>query len=354
MRRDIVWFVMICLLNVLICVVYLLWNLVWKQFSDEEKDPEEKEQSRKEQRTKEQRTKEQKTKEQKRKEQLRKGAPEYIMKTVVMLLCPVVGVLFFSAAWVKVRFFSFGNLDLSDVEFGKKKSKIRVKADEERERNIVPIEESILVSDTEKMRANMINVLLGVTDDSLSSIALALNSDDSEVAHYAAAMLQNKLDEFRETVGKQREQLRRMEEHKDEETKEQRMVRFRETELLIRYMNFTLRQRVLSDIEQSEYVGVMDELCETLYQENRAGMKVFCYEWIFYRSLEIKSYEKAVVWSERLAAEHPEELSAYTTRMKLYFESGKKAEFFDVLSQLKKSTVTIDKQTLEMIRMMHE
>ena len=40
--------------------------------------------------------------------------------------------------------------------------------------------------------------------------------------------------------------------------------------------------------------------------------------------------------------------------MKLYFESGKKAEFFDVLSQLKKSTVTIDKQTLEMIRIMHE
>ena len=204
MRRDIVWFVMICLLNVLICIVYLLWNLVWKQFSDEEKDPEEKEHSIKEQRTKEQSIKEQKIKEQKRKEQLRKGAPEYIMKTVVMLLCPVVGVLFFSAAWVKVRFFSFGNLDLSDVEFGKKKSKIRVKADEERERNIVPIEESILVSDTEKMRANMINVLLGATDDSLSSIALALNSDDSEVAHYAAAMLQNKLDEFRETAGKQR------------------------------------------------------------------------------------------------------------------------------------------------------
>ena len=39
---------------------------------------------------------------------------------------------------------------------------------------------------------------------------------------------------------------------------------------------------------------------------------------------------------------------------KKYFESGKKAEFFDVLSQLKKSTVTIDKQTLEMIRIMHE
>ena len=76
MRRDIVWFVMICLLNVLICVVYLLWNLVWKQFSDEEK---EKEPGKKEQRTKEQSIKEQKIKEQKRKEQLRKGAPEYIM-----------------------------------------------------------------------------------------------------------------------------------------------------------------------------------------------------------------------------------------------------------------------------------
>ena len=351
MTREVVWFVVICLINTLLAVVYLLWNLVWKKRSDEK---EEETQGQGETQEKALETPSDEQKKQQRKEQLRKGAPEYVMKTIVMLLCPVVGVLFFSSAWIKYRFLAFGNLDLSDVSFAKQKSKIHLKADEERERNIVPIEESIVVSDTEKMRTNMINVLLGTTDDSLASIALALNSDDTEVAHYAAAMLQNKLDEFRETVEKKKRQIDEMSKHKDEESDEQRQTRFREIELLIRYMNFMLRQKVLSEVEQTEYVGMMDEQCETLYQENRMNMQVFCYEWIFYRSLEIKNYEKAKLWSERLAEDHPEELSAYTTRLKLYFESGQKTEFFEVLSQLKKSNVTIDKQTLEIIRMMHE
>lgn len=45
----------------------------------------------------------------------------------------------------------------------------------------------------------MLNVLLE-TDNSLASISVALDSDDSEVAHYAASFLQSKMDEFREHV----------------------------------------------------------------------------------------------------------------------------------------------------------
>ena len=48
----------------------------------------------------------------------------------------------------------------------------------------------------------MLNVLLGETDESYAAIALALDSDDSEVAHYAASFLQSKMDVFRENVRK--------------------------------------------------------------------------------------------------------------------------------------------------------
>ena len=345
MRKDVIFFIVICLVNLVIALLYLFWNLIWKHTSDKKKND----------------TDDEpeigadgklilKNNVDIDKEEFRKGAPEYIMKTVVMILCPIVGILFFVFAYLKYRFLSIGQLDLSDVEFGKKKSKIRTKADEEREKNIVPIEESIAVSDQEKMRANMINVLLGSTDDSLSSIALALNSDDSEVAHYAAAMLQNKLDEFRETVRKKRAHI---DELVKDETTDQKTLH-NEIVLLIRYMNFTLRQRVFSNIEQQDYVGQMEELCEILYHKDRASMEVFCYEWIFYRWLEQKDYEKAQTWGNRLAEEYPEELSAYTTRLKLYFESRNKEKFFEVMAQLKSSNVTIDKDTLALIRMMHE
>ena len=122
------------------------------------------------------------------------------MHAVVMIICPFVGIMYFVIGFLKFRYIEFGERDLSDVEFSKKRHVARVKADENRERNVVSIGEAIVVSDREKKRANMLNVLLGETEESFSSIALALDSDDSEVAHYAASFLQNRMDKFRENV----------------------------------------------------------------------------------------------------------------------------------------------------------
>ena len=38
-------------------------------------------------------------------------------------------------------------------------------------------------------------------------------------------------------------------------------------------------------------------------------------------------------------------------RMKLYFETNQKDKFFEVLNQLRESTVVVDNKTLELIRM---
>lgn len=46
----------------------------------------------------------------------------------------------------------------------------------------------------------MLNVIRGDYQNSLSSINLALNSEDSETAHYAASILQDVLNNFRSQV----------------------------------------------------------------------------------------------------------------------------------------------------------
>ena len=43
----------------------------------------------------------------------------------------------------------------------------------------------------------MMNVVRGDVEESLASIALALNSDDSETSHYAATVLRDVLNDFR-------------------------------------------------------------------------------------------------------------------------------------------------------------
>ena len=271
---------------------------------------------------------------------------QYVMHATIMLLCPIVGIMYFLFSFIKYRFIKIGNRDLSDVEFSKKRHIARVKADEARERNIVSIGEAILVSDKEKKRANMLNVLLGETDESYAAIALALDSDDSEVAHYAASFLQSKMDVFRENVRKTKYMIEELD-IEDEEC--QKLVL-----KLIKYMNHMLKQNVFTKIEQIDYVAQMEQLCEMLFQNARSSLTEECYEALIGRVMELKEYEKAELWGNRFFEQYPGLLNPYKLRLKLYFETGNKEKFFEVFSQLKESSVAVDNKTLELIRMIQQ
>lgn len=304
MTRSGVIFLIVLILNSLIAAGYLIWHLIYKKEMDNRK--------------------------------------QYVMHAVVMLICPVVGIFYFLFAFLKYHFMNLGERDLSDVEFSKRRHAARVKADEERERNIVSVEESILVSVQEQKRMNMLNVLLGDTEESLSAIALALDSDDSEVAHYAASFLQSRMDMFRENVSRMQKVIDESD-IQDEKCQEQIVD-------LIRYMNQMLKQKVFTQVEQEDYVEQMDQLCEKLFQNVGDRMIPACYEWILERIMERKRYEKAELWGNRFCEQYPDQLPSYTLRLKLYFETNQKEKFFEVLDQLRASSVVVDNQTLELIR----
>lgn len=305
MTRSGIIFFIVLVLNMLIVAGYLIWYLIFKKDTDNRK--------------------------------------QYVMNAAVMLICPVIGVLYFFLGFLKYHFAKLGQRDLSDVEFSKERHAPRVKADEERERNIVAVGEAILVSDQEKKRANMLNVLLGETEESLSAIALALDSDDSEVAHYAASFLQSKMDTFRENVTKTQQKIEESD-MEDEECQEQILE-------LIQYMDHMLKQNVFMQVEQIDYVQQMEELCEKLFQHARDRITPDCYECILGRTMELSKYDQAELWGNRFCEQYPDLLSSYTLRLKMYFETSKKDKFFEVMDQLKASSVAIDNQTLALIRM---
>lgn len=303
-RGGIIFFILL-LLNALVAAGYVVWHVVYQKDEDHRK--------------------------------------QYLMHMAVMLLCPIVGILYFLFGYLKYQFVKMGQRDLSDVEFSKKRHVPRIKADEERERNIVAVEESILVSDQEKKRRNMLNVLLGDTEESLSAIALALDSDDTEVAHYAASFLQSKMDRFRENVRKMQQKIEKGN-VKEEECQKWILE-------LIEYMNHMLKQKVFVQVEQRDYIEQMESLMEKLFEHARNRILPVGYECILGRLMELGFYEKAELWGNRLFEQYPEELVSYTLRLKLYFETGRKDKFFEVLEQLRASSVVVDNQTLALIRM---
>lgn len=262
-----------------------------------------------------------------------------ILKAVVMLLCPVVGGVFFILSYLWYKLFFSDPVDLSDVVFSKDRIKAVTHAEVERERNMVPLEEAIEITDAKELRKLMMNVVRGDIDKYLASISLALNSEDTEASHYAASVLQDALNDFRMNVEKQRQLVLQGGEN-------QKFI----AEELIDYMNQVLEQRVFTDLEQYNYVEVMDEICEIYYNAQPDEMNNNQYEAISMRLLEINDFENCKKWCERARYHYPNTLSTYTCQLKLYFTNGQKQRFFEVIEELKQSAVVVDSETLELIR----
>lgn len=272
------------------------------------------------------------------------------IRTSIILLCPGAGILFLLTSYLFQHLLMHKSVDLSDVMFSKEMMKTAMHADEERDRNMAPLEEALVVSDKHGLRRLLLDVLKGDVKESLTVIALALNSEDSETAHYAASVLQEVLNEFRIRIQKMRLELIKLEENEADEQEAndcyQMIVE------IIPYMNSVLEQRVFTDMEQKGFVKQMDSVCEMLYVGKREWMKVSMYEAVSSRLLDIDEYERASIWGNRAMEEYPDDLSSYVSILRLLFKTGDREEFFKVLEQLKATDIVIDQEILEIIRVM--
>ncbi len=272
-------------------------------------------------------------------ERLHDNRRTYLLRFIVMILCPVVGPLFFFAVHLfYLTIFRF-QVELDDVIFSKERVRTQLKADEERERNVVPLEEAIAVNDQKSLRVAMLNVLKGEIQNSLAAISLALETKDSESSHYAASILSHELSEFRMEVQKLYLGIR---EEKEDQTEYE--------DMMISYTDNVLRQNVFTELEQKRFVHMMAEAAESFYIKNPSGMSEQQYESICLRLLGINEFENSEKWCIRLANQYPNRLSAFTCKLKLYFIVRNREAFFQTLDALKKSDVVIDNETLELIR----
>lgn len=263
----------------------------------------------------------------------------YLLRFIVMVLCPVVGILFFVFSYVLFRLPLWLQPNLEDVVFSKERVKTQIRADEERERNIVPLEEAVFLNENKDLRMVMMNTLRGDFQNSLGAFVLALNSKDSEASHYAASVLSGELNDFRSNAQKM---YRAIASEGPNQT---------EYEIqLLDYMDKVLKQRVFTELEQRKLVEMQESAAQSLYVKDSVLLTEKHYEDLCLRLLELEEYKKAETWCLRLAEQYPDCLSAYTCRLKLYFSLKNREAFFSTLSALKESEIVIDRETLELVR----
>ena len=307
-----IWFIVILILNTILCILFVIWGY-FQQLYDEDSS----------------------------KKQTQMTMQGYYIQALVMFLCPVIGPLFFLTAQFIYAYFMRDGADLADVIFGKDKVKAPRKAEEEVERNRVPLEEALAVSDRQSLRGLMLDVVRGDVQKSLASINLALNSEDSETSHYAATVMRDSLNDFRqETLEKYnafKEDYVAPEEHACD---------------LIESMNEILYQEVFPEMEQRGFVHMMDEACTFLYkdEEYRERLTIQYIEWVGILLLKLKEYDRVKFWCDIAVELFPMELATYTMQLKLYFSMEDRENFFRVMNALKAADVVIDRETLELIR----
>lgn len=270
-----------------------------------------------------------------------------LLKALLMLLCPLVGPGFVLLGYVSYRLIFHREVDLSDVIFGRDRIKPLMAAEEESESNLVPVEEAISIMEKDDLRGMMLHVVRGDLKSSAPAIAMALKSDDSEVSHYAAAALQRVLDEFRSSVGKNYDQVMA---EKEDETAEELEARLLLAEETVDSISEFMKPRLLPEGEQRQYAGKMDEICELLFEKSPGRLTVERLEGVSMQQLAVEDFEACRKWCLRAYAAYPQSAEAYTCQLKLYFTTGEREKFFHVLDELRSSGASIDKETLDMVR----
>lgn len=312
MTKAGIWFLVILILNTIFCVLFVLWGY-FQQLYEEDEDQ----------------------------KNTRMTMPGYYIQAFIMLVCPVIGPVFFVTAHVIYSYFLRDSVDLTDVIFGKDKVNAPRKAEEEVEKNRVPLEEALAVSDRQSLRGLMLDVVRGDVQKSLSSINLALNSEDSETSHYAATVMRDTLNDFRQTSQEMYNAL-----------KEDYVQPEEQACALIEYMYDVLAQEVFPEMEQKGFVNWMEEACLFLYKDDEYRVRLTSnyVEWVGILLLKLKEYDRVQFWCDVSKELFPTELSTYTLQLKLFFGRGDKENFFRVMDELKHADVVIDRETLELIR----
>ncbi|UIO43099.1 hypothetical protein LOY85_02810 [Brevibacillus brevis] len=215
-------------------------------------------------------------------------------------------------------------------------SNIFRRADMEKEMNIVPVEDILFLNDTSTRRKMLIDVLKEQTIWQIGTLETALQNEDSETVHYAAAALT----EMRRNLQLQLQDLS----VKYEENKQELAVLRAYADVLKKYLDSSLLDQRTYVKYSYTYSFVLESLLD-IYQEEESYFvdKINC-------ELGNQSYEKAEQYCQLFREYHPESEQPYVMSLKRFFTIRDYAGFVAEMNRLKSSSVKISHATLMMIR----
>lgn len=303
-KQEIIFLAVILTINTMIAAGYLIYGLVFRVKKEkDEKDP-----------------------------------VRYVILSLFMLLCPVIGPAFLGFGNLFYQLFFDTSIDLAAITFSKKRVDVVERPDESDEINLIPMEEAIMINDKENLRNLLLTVLRGDVKKSINAVTKALNSSDSEASHYAASAIMDIMNEFQKTLQKFYAQM-------DAEPDD--------TEVMVLYINYLsemLSAGFLSELEEKTYIYSLQKVCERLFHADQTQLKPMHYTALISLFTKINDLQSSELWIQRFTTNYPDHIEMYRCALHHYFSIKDKIHFFEYMDRLKHSNIPIDNDMLELIR----
>lgn len=267
-----------------------------------------------------------------------KDPVKYVILSIFMFLCPVIGPAFLGFGNLFYQLFFDTSIDLAAITFSKKRVDVVERPDESDEINLIPMEEAIMINDKENLRNLLLTVLRGDVKKSINAVTKALNSSDSEASHYAASAIMDIMNEFQKTLQKFYAQ---MDANPDD------------TEVMVLYINYLsemLGAGFLSELEEKTYIYSLQKVCERLFHADLSQLKPMHYTALISLLTKINDLQNSELWIQRFTINYPDHIEMYRCALHHYFSIKDKIHFFEYMNRLKSSNIPVDNDMLELIR----
>lgn len=261
-----------------------------------------------------------------------------MMLSWFIFIVPLAGIIYLSAGLLINYIIRRRNVDMSDVSFSQEREKLILPPNKEAEMNYVPIYDAIAVSDTANLRKLLLDTMLGNTKRKLSSVAIAMNSNDTESSHYAATMIMDALSKLRPAA---QDMVARMK--KFPEDVEMNLLAF---DFIYEFLGL----KIMSEIEQAAYIYTLDDVAENLFTHNLWYMTATHYLKLTDLFISVKDYGMAKKWCLRAEKYRPHMLDTYKAKLHLLFNQQNYKDFLQCLKSLKNSETLVDDEIIDLFR----
>lgn len=258
----------------------------------------------------------------------------------LMMVTPIFGpiLMFLSYVFsVILKVFNVGCFDASEITFNKDKNRVILADDIKRGINKVPMEEALLESDSENARRVLFDIIKADFQNSIPLLMDAINSEDSEVSHYASAVISDVLSKFKKNQKKYEEEYN---ENKDD------------VSLLDSYMEYVYRYLacgIFPEAEFDSYLKVYEELMQERWDRFQDTFdSVVLSNWVIFLVKENRK-EMAKRWLDCMEYSNIDLLETYRARLQYSYKYNKR-DFKNCIREIKSSSIELDEELIEFVR----